>query len=137
MTVVVDASAMVEAFVGALNGQTCLLMEEIEQNDVAAPHLIDSEVLHVLRKLEHRKVLSDDEADQVCELFTSLKITRYSAGGLLNRIWALRRNLTCYDATYVALAEVLDVPFLTTDARIARASGHGADVRVFEVAPDR
>ena len=39
------------------------------------------------------------------------------------RIWALRDNLTCYDAWYVALAEALDCPLATLDQRLVRASG--------------
>jgi predicted nucleic acid-binding protein len=40
--------------------------------------------------------------------------------GLLERIWELRVNLSSYDAGYVALAEVLDCPFVTADARLSR-----------------
>ena len=39
------------------------------------------------------------------------------------RVWALRENLTSYDAWYVALAEVLDCPLVTLDRRLSRASG--------------
>ncbi len=42
---------------------------------------------------------------------------------LLIRCWELRDNLTVYDASYVALAEVLDVTLLTGDGRLARAPG--------------
>lgn len=31
--------------------------------------------------------------------------------------------MTAYDATYVALAEVLDAPLVALDRRLARASG--------------
>jgi len=42
----------------------------------------------------------------------------------------LRDNLTAYDACYVALAEVLDAPLLTTDAGLAAAPGHEARIRL-------
>ena len=48
------------------------------------------------------------------------------------RIWALRKNLSAYDAAYVALAEVLDAPLLTLDARLAASPGHQAEKRLFE-----
>jgi len=50
-------------------------------------------------------------------------IRRYPHRALLPRIWELRHNVTPYDAAYVALAEVLDAPLLTADARLADASG--------------
>jgi hypothetical protein len=49
---------------------------------------------------------------------------------LLPRVWELRKNLTAYDAVYVALAEALDMPLVTCDANIARAPGHRARVDV-------
>lgn len=55
---------------------------------------------------------------------------RYPHAGLLHRVWALRNNLTAYDAIYVALAEVVEVPLLTRDRRLASAPGHTATVEV-------
>jgi predicted nucleic acid-binding protein len=43
-------------------------------------------------------------------------------------MWAMRRNITAYDAGYVALTESLDLPLLTRDARLSRSSGHGARI---------
>ncbi|WP_239024994.1 type II toxin-antitoxin system VapC family toxin [Rhodoligotrophos defluvii] len=59
-----------------------------------------------------------------------LPLRRYPHDLLLPRIWALRCNLTAYDAAYVALAEVLDAPLLTRDRRLAAAAGEGARVEV-------
>jgi predicted nucleic acid-binding protein len=47
---------------------------------------------------------------------------------LLSRVWELRENVSAYDACYVALAEGLSVPLLTLDARLARSSGHDAEI---------
>lgn len=49
---------------------------------------------------------------------------------MLDRIWELRDNLSAYDATYVAVAEALDAPLLTADARLARAPGPTCPVTV-------
>lgn len=59
-----------------------------------------------------------------------LPVDRRPALPLLPRMWALRENLTAYDAAYVALAEALDCALLTCDARIWDPPGHGAEVRV-------
>jgi predicted nucleic acid-binding protein len=128
---VVDASAVIDGLVGSLDGAAHSVMAEIEAGDVAAPNVIDVEILHVLRKLERRKELSEAEADQARELFLGMRITRYETYGLANRIWTLRHNLTCYDAAYVALAEALEAPILTCDAKMAGATGHNAEIRLY------
>lgn len=65
------------------------------------------------------------------EALSDLRLTRYSHTPLVARIWELRNNLTAYDAAYVALAEALDAPLVTTDAKLARASGHRARVELY------
>ena len=62
--------------------------------------------------------------------FRALRVHRYPHEPLAIRIWGLRHNLTPYDAAYVALAEGLEAPLVTTDARIAASPGHTAEVRV-------
>ena len=57
------------------------------------------------------------------ETWRRLGVTRYPSSGLLERIWALREDISAYDATYVALAESLDCPLVTGDARLGRAPG--------------
>jgi len=60
-----------------------------------------------------------------------MPIRRYPATRLLERIWRLRGALSAYDAAYVALAEALDAPLVTTDRRLAQAEGHGARIEAF------
>jgi predicted nucleic acid-binding protein len=60
----------------------------------------------------------------------ALPTTRYPHDPLLDRIWSLRHNLTAYDASYVALAEALDVPLVTADERLAAAPGNRAKIDV-------
>ena len=62
----------------------------------------------------------------------SLDLERHAHEPLLDRVWALRRNLTAHDAVYVALAEALDADLLTCDARLARAPGMAARVELVE-----
>jgi predicted nucleic acid-binding protein len=42
---------------------------------------------------------------------------------LAERVWELRENITSYDASYVALAELLDTTLVTIDGRLAKAPG--------------
>lgn len=115
---VVDAGVVVELLAGRLDPD--LLGTE----ELAAPHLIDSEVTHVLRGLVRRGVLSQQQGDAALTGFTELTLTRYPADWLRPRMWALRHNLSGYDSTYVALAEMTDATaLLTTDARLAQAPG--------------
>ncbi len=55
---------------------------------------------------------------------------RYPALPLLPRVYALRNNITPYDAVYVALAEALNCPLVTADARLANAPGIRCEVQL-------
>lgn len=61
-----------------------------------------------------------------------MRLTRYPHTALLRRIWELRDNITAYDAAYVALAETLDAPLITLDAKLSQAPGIRAAVELFE-----
>jgi predicted nucleic acid-binding protein len=62
--------------------------------------------------------------------FSDLRIERYPHHLFLGRIWQLRENATAYDAAYLALAEALDAPLVTTDRKLAEVPGHAARVEV-------
>jgi predicted nucleic acid-binding protein len=92
--------------------------------DLGAPHLLDSEVMHVLRGLVLRDALTATQAAAAVEGFFALAIERFPADWLRPRIWELRHTLTAYDATYVSLAELTGATtLLTADGRLARATG--------------
>ncbi|MGH9205136.1 MAG: type II toxin-antitoxin system VapC family toxin, partial [Acidimicrobiales bacterium] len=59
---------------------------------------------------------------------TDLPLVRYAHAHLVSRVWSLRESLTAYDAVYIALAEALEAPLLTTDRKLARSHGHEARV---------
>jgi predicted nucleic acid-binding protein len=63
--------------------------------------------------------------------FAAMPILRFPHTGVADRSWSLRHNLTASDATYVALAETMRCPLITSDARMAKASGRLADVEVY------
>src|ERR1700675_2343131 len=98
-----------------------------------APHLLDIEVTQVLRRLLQRKEITLARAQHAFDDLSNLLIERHEHRSLVPRVWQLRESLTVYDAVYVALAEALDAPLLTCDAKLAGARGHQA---VIELVPD-
>lgn len=127
--IVVDASALVDAL--AAEKPNPELRERLSAGRLHAPHLVDVEVANALRRLAAVGELSVARAADARADFAELVIVRYPHLPLLERIWELRGSLTAYDATYVALAERLDAPLVTCDARIAAAPGHHACVETF------
>jgi len=125
---VVDTSAVVAALLGDCPDLEARLAGDGDQH---APHLVDVEFLHVLRWLCGRGALTDHQAEQALRNFARLAIRRYSHVPLTGRIWELRAHLTAYDAAFVALAEILDVPLLTMDRKLARAHGPRVTIECF------
>jgi predicted nucleic acid-binding protein len=127
--IVVDASAMVEALVGRNPGEELLTALA---GDITAPHLLDVEVLSVLRGLTLSGKLETPVADRARQDHFSFEIARYDTAPFADRMWALRHRYTAYDASYLALAEALDIPLLTCDGKLD-SGGH--DARVVLIAP--
>jgi predicted nucleic acid-binding protein len=120
---VVDASALVLAVVGKTESASILRARMLGMVR-HAPHLIDAEVGNVLRRHEHAGLVSGREADTALRVSGLLIDHRYPhVGALGQRAWALRHNMSYYDALYVALASYLHLPLLTGDARLSRAPG--------------
>jgi len=128
---VVDSSAVLEAL-AARDPAPGLVERLADDGDLHAPHLIDTEVLHALRRLVRRGQLSGERAHDCRTDFAELTLVRYPHEPLNDRVWELRENLTAYDATFVALAEALDTPLITCDARLAAAPGDHAHVELYE-----
>lgn len=93
-----------------------------------APHLVDVEIASVLRLFVRRREIPAAAGRRALAEVPGLIGERYGADLLLPRIWALRNVLSAYDAAYVALAEVLELPLVTTDLRLARSRGHRAEI---------
>ena len=87
-----------------------------------APHLVDTEVLHALRRWVARGDLAPRRAQEALEDLADLPLVRYPHPPLSARVWSLRERLSAYDATYVALAEGLGAALLTADRRLARGA---------------
>jgi predicted nucleic acid-binding protein len=123
--IVVDASAAIAALLNAGPARTALSDEAVH-----APHLIDSEVAQALRRLVLRRSLGADDGWAALDSWRRLGIIRHSVGGLLDRVWELREDVSAHDASYLALAEALDCSLLTADARLGRAPGLRCPVTV-------
>lgn len=91
-------------------------------------HLADSEVIAALAGLARGGTISPARAARATDLVEDLPIERFPVHGLLRRTLSLTREVSAYDAGYVALAEALDEPLVTLDRRLAR--GAPSSVRV-------
>lgn len=125
--IVLDASvvANIVADVGPL-GTTA--REQIRTwGELAAPDLVDVETVSVLRKRWLHGDLGEREFATALDDLEDLEIRRFATLPLMRRAYALRANLTAYEATYVSLAEGLGCPVATIDLRLARAPGPTCD----------
>jgi predicted nucleic acid-binding protein len=101
-----------------------------DDQHVHVPHLVDIEVANAVRGHVRRGELDQRSGWDILHTFRWLAITRHGTFSMLDRVWELRHHLTAYDAAYVALAETLQCPLVTADARISRAPGLRCPVTV-------
>jgi predicted nucleic acid-binding protein len=118
--IVIDASAVLEILKQSPVGIS--LLEALDGRELDAPHLIDLEVSNALRRWVSRGEVSEAFASRALDSFMTMPITRYAHYPLLGEIWALRHNLTAYDAAYLALARHLDAELLTMDEGLKKRS---------------
>jgi predicted nucleic acid-binding protein len=95
-----------------------------------APHLVDVEVASALRRQENAGKVSQARALVALDALRGLPIERVGHAPLIGRCWELRRNLTIYDASYVALAEATGAGLITADARLARSAGARCQIEI-------
>ncbi len=120
--IVVDAGVIVQALVddtdvgdrarGRLHGE-----------EIHAPELVFPEALSVIRRLASSGRVDQVNAESAVSDLVELPILVASNRQMAYRAWQLRRTVTPYDAIYVALAEALGCPLLTTDSRLSTAPG--------------
>lgn len=117
--IVADASALVDLLLdrpGAATVADALAGERA----IHAPHLADTEVLHVLRRWLRGGAIPPGRALEALADLAELPLVRHAHAPLSPRVWSLRDRFSAYDATYVALAEGLEAILLTVDRRLAR-----------------
>ena len=130
--IVVDASALIELLLPTKDAVTVAERLFESGSPLAAPHLIDVETAHALRRHARFGEIDNRDGRKAIDDLADLPIRRYPHEILLPRIWDLRHNLTAYDAAYIALAEVLDAPLVTRDRRLAETTGHDAEIELLE-----
>lgn len=128
--IVADASVILELLLRTPAGRRAESRLLDEDESLHAPALLDVEIAQALRRYEARGEISPERGRLALDLLARLPVQRYSHEPLLPRIWALRRNLTAYDAAYIALAEGLEATLVTRDARMASAPLHQATVEL-------
>lgn len=127
--IVVDASALLEVLLQTEVAET--VAERLFSGEsLHAPHVLDLEVVQVLRRYERAGDLSARRGAEALDDLAGFRIERYPHHLFLERVWSLRANATAYDACYLALAEALGAPLLTRDGRLARVPGHAAQVEL-------
>ena len=127
---VVDASVLVEYLAGGERADLARERLLSAPSGLWAPHLVDAEVGHVLRRAVLAGEVSAATASAALEDLAALPLRRAAHVGLLERAWTLRANVSFYDALYVALAELLELPLITLDTRLANATGVRAEIEV-------
>ena len=118
---VVDASVVVELLAFGRHEGAAKQRLLDEEEALWAPELLDAEVGQALRRAVRQKKMDGDRAAQALWELGQLPLHRISHELLIHQAWTLRDNVSFYDGLYVALAEMLDEPLLTFDARLARA----------------
>lgn len=127
MTTVVDGSVLVAALVDSgREGQWA--ESAVAEGRLASPELALAEASNILRRLERTGRISRIEAESAHVDLLRLDLELFPFAPFAERIWALRDNLTSYDAWYVALAEALACPLVTLDLKLSRAPGPTCEV---------
>ena len=117
---IVDASAMVELLLGA--GRATAIQNRLRGHDLHVPAHFDAEVLSALGRLERSGHLPASEAEARLDRVSAAPLQRHPLAPLLRGAWQRRHSLRLVDALYVELAERVEAPIITVDARLAAAA---------------
>ena len=96
--IVVDASALLEVLLRMGDGARIEARLFDPDESLHAPHLLDIEIAQVLRRLAAAGEISEDRGRAALADLSDLPVRRYPHDLVLPRVWALRHNLTAYDA---------------------------------------
>jgi predicted nucleic acid-binding protein len=128
--IVVDASLVLELALVTDRARTVRERLRAANDQLVAPHVLDLEVLQALRRLERLRHIGQDRAATAVAFLASFPISRIPHEPYVQRIWALRKNMTAYDAAYLALAESQSAPLWTFDRKYSGTPGHSARIEV-------
>jgi predicted nucleic acid-binding protein len=131
--IVIDCSAMVELLAAKTHTGDAVARRVTSAQTLYAPYVLDGEVVSALLGLMRGQKISEQEADAALSSYRAFPVERQDVLPLWPRLKSLHANLSAYDAQYVALAEALDVPLVTADARVKRSGVARCEVEVFDV----
>ncbi|WP_298863018.1 type II toxin-antitoxin system VapC family toxin [uncultured Microbacterium sp.] len=120
MTLVVDASAVAEVLLGTEAGRRAAVL--IDGHELLAPQHLTAEVASVIRGWSLSRQITDEQALRALGEFESLGVEQVPMMSMLPAVYALRHNVSAYDAMYVVLARAAQCSLLTLDARLAAAA---------------
>lgn len=126
--IVVDASAVVDMLLRTPAGERVERRMESDAGPFHTAHLIDPEVVGALSRLVRAGKIRPEIGTRCIGEFARLPLERHAHEPLVARAWELRENVRSYDAMYVVIAELAGCPLVTTDAALARSSGHRATI---------
>jgi predicted nucleic acid-binding protein len=130
--IVLDASALVELILDTPTGELVAARIVDPAEGLHVPHLADLEVVQALRRYVREGEIEAARAVVALDDLRALDLQRHSHEPLLERVWALRQNLTAYDAVYVALTEALDGVLVTCDRPLSRAPALAGRVELLQ-----
>jgi predicted nucleic acid-binding protein len=127
--IVVESSAMVDALVGDPANPKLLAL--LADEELHAPALLDFEVASALRGHLLGGKLDPVRLDEAGADFAAFRIERHQMTGLLRHMLDLRDSFSVYDAAYLVLAQALEAPVVSADAKLKEATRLGVEVQVF------
>jgi predicted nucleic acid-binding protein len=130
-SVVIDCSALVRVLTDHSPAGRAVRDRLRGVDALAAPGLLDYELVSALFGMVRGGKLAEKEAAKAMADYQALAITRHETLILWQRVRELHHNISAYDAQYVALAETLGVPLVTSDARIQRSGAAKCTIEVF------
>lgn len=118
---VVDCSALVDLL--SRSGAAGISSNEhLQYCLLAAPQLIEPEMVNAARRLAGRQGINTAQAQRLLREYRDVDLMRFTHENLSDFAWRVRDNISPYDAMYVALARDLEIPLITSDAKLARAA---------------
>ena len=129
LVLIVDASCLYEVVADTERADDVRARLALD-SDHAAPSVIDVEVINVIRRDRRSGRLDSTAARQAVQDLRDWPGERFAHRPLLDRVWELRESVRTWDSFYVALAEVMEARLITSDSRLARASGPRCAIEV-------
>ena len=130
MKIVADASALVDFLIG--NMSSSLDKKEFRASLVYAPDLIINEAISALTRLWRNETISNSLYREALEDLTNIPAKIVSSRSLIKSMPTKLGHISAYDAAYVCLAENLQIPFYTTDAKLSKVAQKYCEVRLVQ-----